>query len=88
MPQNQRGRSFREAQPAGGTPTSSPRLSPPTAVKDHAVYERKIDIPAAAAGKVVKVLFGGCNYGAEVFLDGRKVTERRGLAATPTTGSK
>jgi hypothetical protein len=36
--------------------------SPPIAsdaAKDHAVHERKIDIPAAAAGKVVQVRFGG-----------------------------
>ena len=44
-------------------------------VKDFAVYERMITIPAEAEGRVVKVLFGGCNYGAEVLLDGRKVAE-------------
>ena len=44
-------------------------------VKDHVIYSRQIHIPAAAAGQVVKVLFGGCNYGAEVFVGDRKVTE-------------
>jgi hypothetical protein len=36
---------------------------------------RQIQIPAEAAGKVVKVLFGGCNYGAEAFVGDRKVAE-------------
>ena len=61
---------------AGGW--NSDRQSPAIAsadVKDYATYERTLTIPAAAAGQVVKVLFGGCNYGAEVLLDGRKVAE-------------
>ena len=44
-------------------------------VKDYAVYERTITIPAEAKGQVVKILFGGCNYGAEVYLDDQKITE-------------
>ena len=32
-------------------------------------------IPAEAKGQVVKILFGGCNYGAEVYLDDQKITE-------------
>ncbi len=63
--------------PAGGW--NSDRQEPPiptmTGVKDHVVYMRQIQIPAEAAGKVVKVLFGGCNYGAEVFVGDRKVAE-------------
>jgi hypothetical protein len=63
--------------PAGGW--NSDRQDPPiptmTGVKDHVVYMRQIQIPAEAAGKVVKVLFGGCNYGAEVFVGDRKVAE-------------
>jgi len=57
---------------------NSDQQSPPIAsdgVKDCAAYERTIAIPAGAEGRVVKVLFGACNYGAEVFLDDRKVTE-------------
>jgi hypothetical protein len=48
------------------------------AVKDYVVYQRKIEIPAEAGGNVVKLLFGGCNYGAEVWLDDRKVGEHHG----------
>lgn len=61
---------------AGGW--NSDQQSPPIPsadVKDCATYERAITIPAEAEGRVVKVLFGGCNYGAEVFLDGTKVAE-------------
>jgi len=61
---------------AGGW--NSDQQSPPIAsadVKDHVVYERMIVVPAEAQGQVVKVLFGGCNYGAEVFLDGKKIAE-------------
>ncbi|MEI7899996.1 MAG: glycoside hydrolase family 2 TIM barrel-domain containing protein [bacterium] len=42
-------------------------------VKDHVLYEREISIPAEAKDNVVKIIFGGCNYGAEVFLDDRKI---------------
>jgi len=48
---------------------------PSADVKDCAIYERSITIPAEAKGQVVKILFGGCNYGAEVFLDDQKITE-------------
>ncbi len=48
---------------------------PSASVKDHVVYERAIVVPEAADGNVVKVEFGGCNYGAEVFLDDLKITE-------------
>ena len=61
---------------AGGwnSDQQTPRI-PSAEVKDHVLYQREIDIPAAARDLVVKVLFGGCNYGAEVLLDGKKVTE-------------
>jgi hypothetical protein len=63
--------------PAGGwnSDQQQPRLPTMTGVKDHVIYTRQIDIPNAAPGQVVKVLFGGCNYGAEVFINERKVTE-------------
>ena len=48
------------------------------AVKDHVIYRRKIAVPKEAAGRAVKVLFGGCTYGAEVFVDDRKVCEHHG----------
>ncbi len=48
---------------------------PSASVKDHVIYQRKIVIPQEAQDNVVKVLFGGCNYGAEVYLDSQKVAE-------------
>ena len=61
---------------AGGwnSDQQSPQI-PSADVKDCAIYERSITIPAEAKGQVVKILFGGCNYGAEVFLDDQKITE-------------
>ncbi len=63
--------------PAGGwnSDQQEPPVATMTAVKDHVVYTRQIQIPAEAADKVVKLLLGGCNYGAEVFLGDRKVAE-------------
>jgi len=55
---------------------------PSASVKDYATYERQITIPAEAKGQVVKILFGGCNNGAEVFLDEQKVAEHH-AAMTP-----
>lgn len=48
---------------------------PTAAVKDHVVYTRQITLPSTAAGHATKILFGACNYGAEVYLDGRKIAE-------------
>ncbi len=48
---------------------------PSAAVKDHVIYERDIVVPDSARGKVVKVEFGACNYGAEVFLDDQQIVE-------------
>jgi len=47
-------------------------------VRDHVLYERMIDMPAAAQGQVVKLRFGAVTYGCEVFLDGKKVGEHHG----------
>ena len=65
--------------PGGGW--NSDQQTPPipsAAVKDHAVYERRIAIPAEAQGRTVRVRFGGCNYGAEVWLDDTKVVDHAG----------
>ena len=65
--------------PGGGW--NSDRQAPPipsARVKDHAVYERRIAIPAEANGRTVRVRFGGCNYGAEVWLDDTKVVDHAG----------
>jgi acetyl esterase/lipase len=65
--------------PGGGwnSEQQSPRILS-AAVRDHVVYERQIAIPAEAKDKTVKVLLGGCNYGAEVWLDDRKITDHIG----------
>jgi hypothetical protein len=65
--------------PGGGwnSERQSPQI-PSGAVKDHAVYERQITIPVEAKNQTVKILFGGCNYGAEVWLDDRKITDYTG----------
>ncbi|MEI8235223.1 MAG: sugar-binding domain-containing protein [Verrucomicrobiota bacterium] len=61
---------------AGGWNSDQQEPQIPSAdVKDYAIYERQITIPAEAKGQVVKILFGGCNYGAEVYLDDQKITE-------------
>ncbi|KKK81494.1 hypothetical protein LCGC14_2812870, partial [marine sediment metagenome] len=62
--------------PGGGWNSDQQQPPIPSAsVKDHVVYERELVVPAAARDNVVKIEFGGCNYGAEVFLDDRKVAE-------------
>ena len=61
---------------AGGWNSDQQEPQIPSAdVKDCAVYERAISIPAEANGQVVKILFGGCNHGAEVYLDDKKIEE-------------
>ena len=61
---------------AGGWNSDQQEPQIPSAdVKDYVVYERPITIPAEAKGQVVKILFGGCNHGAEVYLDNQKITE-------------
>jgi len=61
---------------AGGWNSDQQEPQIPSAeVKDYVVYERAITIPAEAKGQVVKILFGGCNHGAEVYLDDKKVAE-------------
>ena len=68
---------------AGGWNSDQQEPQIPSAeVKDYATYERMITIPAEAKGQVVKILFGGCNYGAEVYLDDQKITEHH-AAMTP-----
>ena len=47
-------------------------------VKDFVLYERKIDMPAAAQGQVVQLRFGAVSHGCEVMLDGKKVGEHHG----------
>jgi len=61
---------------AGGwnSDQQSPQI-PSAEVKDYVVYERSITIPAEAKDQVVKLLFGGCNYGAEVYLNEQKIAE-------------
>jgi hypothetical protein len=65
--------------PGGGwnSDRQEPQI-PSAAVKDQVVYERRIAIPAEAKDKTVKIEFGGCNYGAEVWLDETKVVDHIG----------
>jgi hypothetical protein len=61
---------------AGGWNSDQQEPQIPTAsVVDHVVYERKFVGPQEASGAVVKVLFDGCNYGAEVYLEDALVAE-------------
>ena len=50
-----------------------------TRISDNAVFRRSITIPASAAGKVVKVLFGGVNYGCDVYLGATLITSHKNL---------
>ena len=63
--------------PAGGwnSDQQDPSIPTMTGVKDNVVYTRPLQIPSEAAGQTVKILFGAANYGAEVFIDDRKVAE-------------
>lgn len=66
--------------PGGGwnSDRQEPAINVMRGVKDHVVYSRAVAIPQAAAGQAVKLRFGGVNYGAEVFLDGKKLGEHHG----------
>ncbi len=50
----------------------------PVVVMDHVTYRRELTIPKAWAGRVIRLEFGGVNYGAEIFLDGKKAGEHAG----------
>ena len=47
-------------------------------VRDNVVYRRRITVPEDAGNHVVLLAFGGCNYGAEVYLNKQKVMEHTG----------
>lgn len=66
--------------PGGGwnSDRQSPRIQVMKDVKDHVLYERKMILPANAAGHAVKLCFGAVAHGCEVFLDGKKVGEHHG----------
>lgn len=44
-------------------------------VIDHVTYSRMIRIPENASGKVIKIHFGAVNFGAEIYIDGKKAGE-------------
>jgi hypothetical protein len=50
-----------------------------TGMSDNAVFRRSITIPASAAGKVVKVLFGAVDYGGDVYLGSTLITSHKNL---------
>lgn len=66
--------------PGGGwnSDQQSPRIQEMKDVRDHVLYERKLSIPAEAAGQVVLLKFGAVAHGCEVILDGRKIGEHHG----------
>jgi hypothetical protein len=66
--------------PGGGwnSDRQAPVINVMREVKDHVLYSRAVAIPQTAAGQSVKFRFGGVNYGAEVFLDGKKLGEHHG----------
>jgi hypothetical protein len=45
---------------------------------DHVVYQRSVTIPAGGSDRVTKILFGGVNHGAEVYIDDKLVTTHVG----------
>ena len=66
--------------PGGGwnSDVQSPRIDTMEGVKDHVIYERRIDVPSLADGQVTRILFGAVNYGAEVYIDDKLVTTHAG----------
>ena len=50
-----------------------------TRMSDNAVFRRSITIPASAANNVVKVLFGGVNYGCDVYLGTTLIASHKNL---------
>lgn len=45
---------------------------------DHAVYQRSITIPNGDSDRVIKILFGAVNHGAEVYLNDKLITTHVG----------
>lgn len=66
--------------PAGGwnSDQQQPRIDTWADVRDHVIYRTTLAIPAAAAGKCVKLLLGAVNYGAEIMIDGAKIGKHVG----------
>ena len=66
--------------PAGGwnSDLQSPRIDKNKDVKDHVIYERKITIPDYKGDRVVKLMFGAVNHGAEVYLNDKLVATHAG----------
>jgi hypothetical protein len=68
-----------------GDPRGSSRVNPemtkynqnqpdrPVVVMDHVSYQRDLVIPAEWAGRSIQLEFGAVNFGAEIFLDGKKI---------------
>lgn len=50
----------------------------PVVVKDHVAYRRDVSVPSEWTGRVIQLEFGGVNFGAEVFIDSKKVGEHVG----------
>ena len=65
--------------PGGGwnSDRQEPQI-PIKSVKDFVLYERKVEIPASAAGQAVLLECDAVNYGAEILLDGKSAGEHHG----------
>ena len=66
--------------PGGGwnSDLQSPRIDTMKGVKDHVVYQRRIDVPKVTDGQVTRILFGAVNYGAEVYIDDKLAATHAG----------
>ena len=56
----------------------TPRINQLSGVRDFVVYQREIRIPEDAAGQAVLLQCGAINFGAEIYLDGKKAGEHHG----------
>ena len=73
-PDQQPPQAAQTAPPAGGLPRGRAwELLP-----DHVVYQRSIAIPNGGPDRVIKILFGGVNHGAEVYINDKLVTTHVG----------
>ncbi len=66
--------------PGGGwnSDLQTPLIHTMSDVTDHVIYERMIEIPLNLRNRIIKIQFGAVNYGAEVYIDGKKVGDHVG----------
>lgn len=66
--------------PGGGwnSDIQEPKIHTMSDVNNYVLYERMIKVPAALSGNIIKIQFGAVNYGAEVYIDEKKVGTHEG----------